>query len=341
MQNEMISVIVPVYNIEPYIEKCIKSILFQTYDNLEIIVVNDGSTDNSFDLCCKLAMNDPRIRVINQKNAGLSEARNAGLRIARGKYIAFVDGDDYIDEQMYEKLFERLIEDQSDLALCNVRYVDEKGQGWDKCGFRFDLRDEILCEDEFWKGYYGSLHIPYVVSWNKLYKREVFNDIAFNKGKIHEDEFILHKIISQCGKISVIREPFYNYVQRSGGIMNSPYRVQRLQVVEAYNLRLQYFVQKEINFINPTMLRILTSLLDAKENLDFSAKANSKQYNEMVKIYKKNFRQYFKRLNMAVIMKSLLFLSCSPIYLYLRKLKREIIKCLRISNWQYRKDMKS
>lgn len=322
MQQVLISVIVPVYNIELYVEKCIKSIIAQTYRNLEIIIVNDGSTDNSFDICCKLAINESRIRIVNQKNAGLSEARNAGLRIARGSYIAFVDGDDYIDEQMYEKMYERLIEDQSDLVLCNIRYVDEMRQGLDKSRFRFDLKDEILCENEFWKGYYGSLQIPYVVSWNKLYKRELFNGITFDKGKIHEDEFILHKIISRCGRISVIREPFYNYVQRLGGIMNSPYRAQRLQSVEAYNLRLQYFVQNEKNFINPTMLKIFTSLLDAKENLDFSDMANSKRYNEMVKIYKRNFRQYFNQLNMTVMMKSLLFFVCSPVYLWLRKIKR-------------------
>lgn len=324
MRQVLISVIVPVYNIEPYVERCIRSILNQTYDNLEIIAVNDGSTDNSGKLCHRIAETDPRIRVINQKNLGLSEARNAGLRIAKGSYIAFVDGDDYIDEQMYEKLYEKLMQDRSDLALCNIRYVNENGQVIDEN--KFDLKDEILCENDFWEGYYGKLQIPYVVSWNKLYKRETFKGIFFDKGKIHEDEFVLHKIISRCGKISVIKEPFYNYVQRPESIMCSSYNIQRLQAMEAYNIRLAYFVEKNENFICSTMTRMLGVLLDAKEKLDFSDKANRKRYYEMVKVYKRNFRQCFSRLDMTVTMKSLLFLFCSPIYMYLRRLKMEKTK---------------
>lgn len=320
----MISVIVPVYNIEPYIEKCIKSILAQTYDNLEIIVVNDGSTDNSFNICSKLAVNEPRIRVIDQKNAGLSEARNAGLRIARGSYIAFVDGDDYIDEQMYEKLYERLMQDQSDLALCNIRYVDEMGQELDKD--RFDLKDEILCENDFWKGYYGSLQIPYVVAWNKLYKRKIFKDITFDKGKIHEDEFILHKVISQCDRISAIKNPFYNYRQRSESIMNSSYSVQRLQVIEAYHLRINYFEQKRIDYIGSNILRILSELLVAQEKLDLSVAENGAKYKEAKYLYKIYFKHYFRKLNTKLIIKSLLFLYCGSVLKWLRWEKRKRVE---------------
>lgn len=322
MSQELISVIVPVYNIEAYVEKGIKSILAQTYDNLEIIIINDGATDNSGNICHSLALIDSRIHIIDQENAGLSAARNTGLRIARGAYIAFVDGDDNIDERMYEKLYNRLIQDKSDLALCNIRYVDENGNHLDKN--RHDLKNEILCEEAFWKGYYGKFQIPYVVSWNKLYRREIFKDIEFDMGRIHEDEFILHKIISQCKRISVIGDPLYNYVQRAGSIMGASYNVQRLQAIEAFNLRLNYFSQRELNFISPTMLRIIGELLNAKENLDFSVAINREEYNKSISCYKKNFVRYFNHLNMNVKIRSLIFLYCNPVYVMLRKAKRKL-----------------
>ncbi|MFG6340471.1 MAG: glycosyltransferase [Lachnospiraceae bacterium] len=320
MQPDFISVIVPVYNIEPYVERCIRSILSQTYNNLEVIIINDGSTDNSGSICHRLALSDSRIRVIDQKNAGLSEARNTGLRIAQGTYIAFVDGDDYIDEKMYEILHKRLVQENSDLALCNISYVDENRQCIDKK--RFHLGNDVLGEEAFWRGYYGEFLIPYVVSWNKLYKRELFKDIAFDKGKIHEDEFILHKIISQCKSISIINDCLYYYVQRTGSIMGSSYNIRRLQAVEAFERRLDYFAQKDMQFISPTMSRIFGVILDAKEFLDFSTEINRVKYNEAVGIYRRNFWKYIRDLNLSIVLKSMLFLSCSPVYMCLRRIKR-------------------
>lgn len=320
MKHELISVIVPVYNIETFVERCINSILSQTYKNLEIIIVNDGSTDHSGDICHEIAHNDIRIQVIDQKNVGLSEARNTGLRMAKGSYIAFVDGDDYIDERMYEILYKRLIQDDSNLALCNISYVDENLQCID--GERFPLENDVLDEVIFWKGYYGQFHIPYVVSWNKLYRRELFENIAFDKGKVHEDEFILHKIISRCRSISVIKDCLYNYMQRAGSIMGSSYNVRRLQAVEALERRLVYFSQGDKQFIGPTMSKILGLMMDAKECLDFEVEINRKKYDELARTYKKCFWKYIRNLGFTVILKSLLFLCCSPVYMRLRIIKR-------------------
>lgn len=321
MEQALISVIVPVYNIETYVEKCIRSIREQTYRNLEIIVVNDGATDQSGNICHKIADTDSRIQVIDQENGGLSEARNVGLRIAKGEYIAFIDGDDYIDAQMYEKLYARITSDQSELALCNIRYVDDEGQCLS--AGNFDLNAGVLDEKTFWEGYHGNLHIPYVVAWNKLYKKEIFEDIAFDKGKIHEDEFILHKIISRCEKISVLTDPLYNYVQRSESIMGGAYNVKRLDAVEAFNIRLSYFAGKYKCFIRWNMLRTLGVLIDAKEHLDFSVEINKERYNELCKIYKKNFRRYISELDIVLIVKSLLFCYSRPVYMWLRRIIKE------------------
>ncbi len=320
MQHELISVIVPVYNIETFVGRCINSILCQTYENLEIIIVNDGSTDHSGEICHEIALNDFRIQVIDQENSGLSEARNAGLRIAKGAYVAFVDGDDYIDNQMYEVLHDRLIQDDSDLALCNIRYVDENGYCTDEN--RFDLNNEILCEKEFWGKYFGKCHMPYVVSWNKLYKTCIFKNITFDKGKIHEDEFILHKIVSQCERISVIKDSLYNYVQRSGSIMNVSYSVQRLQAVEACNQRISYFVENDLDFTDLLILRMLGLLVEARENLDFSYEINREKYNEVLRSYKKSFWCHFRKLNRILKIKGLMFLYCNQGYLWLRRVRK-------------------
>ena len=127
MKNLLVSVIVPIYNVEKYLRKCVDSILNQTYKNLEIILVDDGSPDNCGNICDEYALSDSRIRIIHKKNGGLSDARNAGLDIARGNYILFVDSDDYIDETMVEKLYEALEKEKAEMSLCSFVYVNDDG----------------------------------------------------------------------------------------------------------------------------------------------------------------------------------------------------------------------
>ena len=198
--EDLISVIVPVYNVEQYLERCINSIINQTYKNLEIILVDDGSTDSSGSICDTLYTSDNRILVIHQDNGGLSCARNTGIDHNRGKYVTFVDSDDWIDIRMIEKLYSRIIKDNSQIAFCNLAYVDQQGnEYYDEP----DKTDHILDEYQFWHDYYLKKNNGcYIVSCAKLIRRDVFaNGIRFRVGKICEDEFIIHEKI----KYSLVR----------------------------------------------------------------------------------------------------------------------------------------
>lgn len=182
---ELISIVVPVYKVEPYLDKCISSIVNQTYKNLEIILVDDGSPDNCPAMCDAWAEKDNRIRVIHKPNGGLSDARNAGMSVATGELMAFVDSDDWIAPDMYEKLYHRLTEDGSDIAACGVQMVWE-----DNTPPRMLTRpgSRTLNRDEAMQAIIEESCLKQPV-WYKLYKSKLVRDIRFPVGKYHEDVF--------------------------------------------------------------------------------------------------------------------------------------------------------
>ena len=184
MNELLISIIVPIYNIDNYVSKCIESILSQTHSNIEVILIDDGSTDKSSNICDYYSKKDARIVAIHKKNGGLSSARNTGLDIAKGKYIGFVDGDDYIEPNMYEELLNNIHEHQSDIAICN--YNDIKNNK--KYTNYFD--NELEKTPIEGKNKFDILYKNYnfvICSWNKLYKKEIFNNLRFPENKIFEE----------------------------------------------------------------------------------------------------------------------------------------------------------
>lgn len=241
MINEpLISVVVPIYNVEQYLERCINSILQQTYQNLEIILVDDGSPDNSGVICDSYLSLDQRIKVIHKKNGGLSDARNAGLEIASGEFIAFIDSDDTIMPEMIEKLYQRIDTDRSDMAFCGYRQVSPNG----------DILSEVFLPDNVLTGFdalkvsYEDQGVLYTIACNKLYKKHLFQDIRYPVGKYHEDEFTTYLIIDQCNRVSVVKEALYIYYQRDDSIMQETYSVRRLDGVEASYKRYFYYKHK-------------------------------------------------------------------------------------------------
>ena len=229
MIEEKISVIVPVYNVEAYLEKCVESILRQTYTNLEILLINDGSTDNSGDLCDQLALRDQRIRVIYKENGGLSDARNTGIEEASSDLIGFVDSDDYIDEDMYETLYRQMLESKAELSMCGhydvYHQIPEKQvvaiQTWaltPEEAIRMVMEAKILS----------------VTAVNKLYKKELFDQLRFEMGKIAEDAFIMIRLIHQCSKVVATNEKKYYYVHRENSITTQKFSLKFLNVIEAY-----------------------------------------------------------------------------------------------------------
>jgi glycosyltransferase involved in cell wall biosynthesis len=238
--NPLVSVVVAAYKIENYLGNCIESIQVQTYSNLEIIIVNDGSPDNCYDIAMSYADNDTRIKVIDKENGGLSDARNAGISISKGEYIVIVDGDDYIQPDMIEKMYNAIINENADLCICNIQIVDEVGNQVENLALS-KIENDILTKDDMYERIVQPPNWFYVVAWNKLYKREIFDKVKYKKGKIHEDEMAIHYIVGCCNKIITLEDKLYNYVQRNNSITHNGYRIQQLDIVEAFGDRAIYF----------------------------------------------------------------------------------------------------
>lgn len=224
-KESKISVIVSVYNVQNYIEKSVQSIQNQTYQNLEIILVDDGSTDNSGNICDEFAKKDARIKVLHKSNGGLSSARNEGIRVATGEYITFVDGDDWIDETMYEDMLHAMQATDADLAVCNYKEISKNGvrdTSTDKITI-FEGRETLkvfIDEDPTYQIQNAA--------WNKLYRRDLMGDLRFPEGKLFEDIVYTTKLLAKSKRSVYLDKAYYNYIfDRSDSIMNSK-KVERL-----------------------------------------------------------------------------------------------------------------
>ncbi|MBT8821505.1 hypothetical protein BTH95_09180 [Lactobacillus delbrueckii subsp. bulgaricus] len=212
----LVSVIVPVYKVEDYLNQCVQSILDQTYHNLEIILIDDGSPDNCGQLIDDWAKKDKRIVALHQKNGGLAAARNTGLDNCHGEWLAFVDSDDYVAKDYIEKMLKAAMRDHTNLVISHYYEVDEIS------GEQINIKHnpaKVYNIDEFWKLY--LYHSPaLVVAWNKLYAREVFEERRYAVGLVHEDEEIIFDVVKNAHRISIISDNLYYYrVNRSGSIM--------------------------------------------------------------------------------------------------------------------------
>lgn len=216
--GDLISVIVPVYNVEKYLKRCIDSILAQSYRQLEIILVDDGSTDGSPVICDAYARQDDRVKVIHKANGGLSDARNAGMEIATGDYIGFVDSDDWIEPDMYRAMYEAMVQNKAQVAVCRYAevYADKviDGSGGEVVTLsRAEVLDIYICEHPQYK-IYNSV-------WSKLFQREIISDISFPKGRNSEDIVFTTKAFCRLERCVYLDTAYYNYVkEREGSIMN-------------------------------------------------------------------------------------------------------------------------
>ena len=236
--NELISIIVPIYNVEKYLERCIKSLISQTYKNIEIVLVNDGSPDNSEDICLRFKRQDNRIVYLKQKNAGLSAARNAGMKIAKGKYYMFVDSDDYVNVNFVKTLHDSLIENDADIAVCKYKVVYENSE------IDINIVEKAQCKifigTDKYENFFNDLKTVTTVAWNKLYKKELFNNITYPVGKLHEDEYTTYKLFDISKKIVYIDCEYYYYFFREGSITQN-YNPKRCDVLDALNEKMLFF----------------------------------------------------------------------------------------------------
>lgn len=235
---DLISVIVPVYNVEAYLDKCISSIVNQTYRNLEIILVDDGSPDNCPAMCDAWKEKDSRIVVLHKENGGLSDARNAGMGAAHGEFISFIDGDDWIEPRFFEILQHELEAQNADVAAVQYRLCWEG----DACERQSAYEHVTVYDRQTAMRLLIQNQIKQVV-WNKLYRSAQIRDIPFEKGKVHEDEFWTYQVIGRIERFAAIDYIGYDYFQRAGSIMGAGYSSKRLDAVEAKTRRQAYLTE--------------------------------------------------------------------------------------------------
>lgn len=235
--NNKISVIIPVYKVEEFLDDCVRSVIAQTHTNTEIILVDDGSPDNCPAMCDSWAEKDKRIKVIHKPNGGLSDARNAGLEIATGEYISFIDSDDWILPEMYERMLSLIQKENADICACSIRscYPDHE-EVWGCKEYFTGTAEQIL------DMLYSDTKYP-VSAWNKLYKRECWNKLRFPVGKICEDAFTTYQLVHNAGRIVQVPEAFYCYRIRPQSIMTSAFSIKRMDEEEAWRANYQ-FVKK-------------------------------------------------------------------------------------------------
>ncbi|MBO5469682.1 MAG: glycosyltransferase family 2 protein [Lachnospiraceae bacterium] len=310
--KQLVSVIIPVYNVQDYLDKCIDSIVNQTYNNLQIIIVDDGSTDNSGRLCDNWAKEDGRILIIHKENGGLSDARNEGLKYVKGEYIVFVDSDDYIHRNMIYEMLQNINQYACEIAICNRYY--EFSDGLRK--LRYGYRKELVIMD-VQKAVQELLLCRYfdMAAWAKMFKFSLFENIRFPKGKLSEDYYIMYLLFSKAKRIVYFDTPLYYYLQRNGSISKNVKL--NLDYVEAARQQRDFVSQ------NYPDLSELADIAYANSNmtvynivLNHKGCVSRKMFGTMKKRVKNNLNLIIKNKDITIIKKiqAFLFVYMLPMY---------------------------
>ncbi len=236
-----ISVIVPVYKVEPYLRECVDSILAQTFTDFEIILVDDGSPDNCGIICDEYAEKDNRIIVIHQENGGLSAARNAGLDVARGEYVSFIDSDDVVSPEYLEILYGQLVNNRCDISICdNIEFTKECSQ------IEHIVNGYLTVTGrDATKGIYDNKKRVPVMAWGKIYKIKLFENTRFPEGRIHEDNYIVPILLYRSEKVCIVKSKLYAYRQRDNSIMGKKFSIKRYDGIIAIDHCIDYFNEKQ------------------------------------------------------------------------------------------------
>lgn len=285
--NDLISIIVPIYNVEKYISKCIDSLIDQTYVNTEIILVDDGSTDQSGKICDFYEKKDSRIKVIHKKNGGLSDARNSGIKIAKGNYFSFIDGDDYINNKTIEFLYNAAINYDSSISICNMKRFYEDNTIED---FYCPTQNTVCLNgiDRF-----KTLNQPSVC--NKLFHRILFDEIKFPKGKYYEDTFVYHELLYKADKVVLNGYNGYMYRCRKNSIIGfNQFNDKYFDFIEAVFKRADFLIKRNIfPYADEACLSMYASYCTAKKNIKKTS-SNKYKFKEAKNSYSKVYRYVIK-----------------------------------------------
>ncbi|MDY2595272.1 MAG: glycosyltransferase [Oliverpabstia sp.] len=305
-----VSIIVPVYQVEKYIRQCVDSILAQTFTDFELILVDDGSKDQSGQICDEYARMDTRVKVIHKENGGAADTRNRGMDQAVGDYVMFVDSDDYIAPTMLECLYRNMLNENADIAACNYLYFFENDRQKD---FAINVKSEVLTGSEIF--YYRKNERNYgfwTVVWNKLMKRETVGKIRFRSGKYYEDEFWANEIYQMDIKIVTIPECLYYYRQHENSTMRQKKIARSLDLIEAYQERI-YIYLKEQKFSDQAYKVLVYSLEHLEESKRLiTNEAERKKYIQAENRTKDIVNQLKKRKLSKIQRVSLVFLGINP-----------------------------
>ncbi len=288
-KNELISIIAPVFNVKDYLRECLDSILIQTYSDFELIVIDDGSTDESSDICDEYSAKDSRITVIHKKNGGLSEARNLGISKAKGDYICLVDSDDILAPTYLQVLYDTLKNSEADIVACNYTTFtikdNIKNNNAKDIHRKLVITEKSMEDEEFSAEYTVKL----VTAFNKIYKRSVFDTIRYPVGKIHEDAYIYHRILHEVGKIIYISDVLYYYRIRKNSITNSKFNPKELEdSMGAVIDRIDYY--NELGMQQLVNVAIEGYLYFLWRNIGIMKKDGITDYKELIKPYIKVLR---------------------------------------------------
>ncbi len=322
--NELVSVIVPLYNVEHYIRKCVMSVLDQTYKNFELLLIDDGSTDKSGQYCDEFGALDPRVKVMHKKNGGQSEARNMGLDYADGRFIFFLDSDDWIEPEALAVLMDQMDREDADMICCSYRLTDENGE----------VLESVVQEaktysmEEAVKAYVSGTAIHSVV-WGKLYKKELFDSIRFPASRVHEDDFISYQLVYASRKITTVSDVLYNYFQRQNSIMHEAFSAKRLIKIDAardlYHKILEHG-EKEVQHI--AYIRYIEALQSmyvcSMKYLDQSQLKSLDPYKD--EIYRECKKAYHFLGKEEIPRRELFLISYCPLYYQMYRLIRRLGK---------------
>ncbi len=236
-----VSVIVPVYNVEPYLRRCVDSILAQTLTDIEIILVNDGSSDSCPSICDEYAVNESRVKVIHKENGGLSSARNAGLDSVTGEYVAFIDSDDYIAADMYERLLSALLEADADISICGFQRV---GENHVPAAEKISFFDTVLTGKQALENLYTNDYIYFTSACNKLFIGNLFTGYRFPEGKLFEDGYAAFRYYFDSKKVVCLSGCFYFYLTRTNSITTSLLSVKNLDGLDAEVDSIEFLIEK-------------------------------------------------------------------------------------------------
>lgn len=312
-----ISIIVPIYNTQKYLKNCIESVLNQTFKDFELILVDDGSTDNSGAICDQYSGNDRRITVIHKKCEGPGSARNSGIEMAHGEFIGFIDGDDYIESNMYESLYNDVIEYDADVSICGIYNVFK-----DKKIRQSDIDGKMLMGPQDAIRHVLESKLFSVNAVNKLFKRDLFKDIRFPVGKTAEDAFVIPTIFKISKKIIFNSKPLYNYVRRENSITTSKFSEDDLDVIEAYNLNLSMVRLNFPKLEKQAQFRLIWSYIYILDKMLFSEDYKKiKEYEEISKIIKDKTWEIIKNPYFSLKRKicALIFFISKDLYVVIRK----------------------